>query len=61
MLSKEGQEVIRDVRRIPTRPDVDAVQPISVRGMKLYYSDHSIADIYNEITREYDDIFIKKK
>ena len=61
MLSKEGQDIIRSVGRIPARPDIEPIAVKLTRGVKLTYSDHSIADNYTDIRREYDDIFKWKK
>lgn len=61
MLSKEGQKIIRDVGRIPSSPEIEPLVPRLVKGQKLYFSDHSLAEKYNEIDREFNDIFKRRR
>lgn len=58
VLSKEGQEIIRSVNRIPIRPDVLPNPPRLIQGLKLLHSDPAWSG--KEYVQLYREIFSKK-
>ena len=57
LLSKEGQGLMRDRSRIPSRPDVPPDPPELTRGLKLTSTDLSLADEADQIAKDYYEIF----
>jgi len=57
LLSKEGQGLMRDRSRIPSRPDVPPDPPELTRGLKLTSTDLSLADEADKIAKDYYEIF----
>ena len=57
LLSKEGQGLMRDRSRIPSRPDVPPDPPQLTRGLKLTSTDLSLADEADQIAKDYYEIF----
>jgi iron(III) transport system substrate-binding protein len=53
VLSKEGQEIIRSVNRIPLRPEVPPDPPRLIKGLKFLKPNPSWTGMeYNELYRE---------
>jgi iron(III) transport system substrate-binding protein len=57
LLSKEGQGLMRDRSRIPSRPDVPPDPPQLTQGLKLTPTDLSMVEDAGQIARDYYDIF----
>jgi len=57
LLSKEGQGLMRDRSRIPSRPDVPPDPPELTRGLKLTSTDLSLADEADQIAKDFYEIF----
>jgi iron(III) transport system substrate-binding protein len=57
LLSKEGQGLMRDRSRIPSRPDVPPDPPQLTQGLKLTATDLSLADEAEQIAKDYYEIF----
>jgi len=57
LLSKEAQALMRERRRIPSRPDVPPDPPELTRGLNLIPTDLSLADESEQIAREFYTIF----
>ncbi len=61
VLSREGQETLRKFNRIPCREDMEPDPPSLTKGVQLVPSNIvSLASRYAEITKEFDQIFLKK-
>jgi iron(III) transport system substrate-binding protein len=57
-LSKEGQTLLRGLRRIPARPDVLPDPPSLTRGLNLYPArPEGMIESYNETVARFDEIF----
>jgi ABC-type Fe3+ transport system substrate-binding protein len=59
LLSREGQEIGRDLAKIPARPEVEPPYPRLTKGLKLFPVPVSVADRYGEIVKEFREIFLK--
>jgi len=59
LLSKEGQEVGRNVAKIPARTEVEPPYPRLTKGLKLFPVPLAVADRYGEIVKEFREIFLK--
>jgi len=58
VLSKEGQGLLRGLRRIPARPDVLPDPPSLTQGLKLYPArPEGMIENYNETVARFDEIF----
>jgi iron(III) transport system substrate-binding protein len=57
LLSKEAQSLMRERRRIPSRPDVPPDPPELTRGLKLIATDLSLAEESEQIAKEFYAIF----
>lgn len=59
-LSKEGQGLLRGLRRIPARPDVLPDPPSLTKGLILYPArPEGMTDSYNETVARFDEVFNK--
>jgi iron(III) transport system substrate-binding protein len=57
-LSKEGQSLLRGLRRIPARPDVLPDPPSLTKGLNLYPArPEGMIESYNETVARFDEIF----
>lgn len=62
VLSREGQSLLRGLRRIPARPDVAPDPPTLTRGLNLYPArPEGMIESYNETVALFDEIFNKSK
>ena len=62
VLSKEGQNLLRGLRRIPARPDVLPDPPTLTKGLNLYPArPEGMIESYNETVARFDEIFNKAK
>jgi iron(III) transport system substrate-binding protein len=62
VLSKEGQNLLRGLRRIPARPDVLPDPPSLTKGLNLYAArPEGMIESYNETVTRFDEIFNKAK
>jgi iron(III) transport system substrate-binding protein len=62
VLSREGQNLLRGLRRIPARPDVLPDPPSLTKGLNLYPArPEGMIENYNETVARFDEIFNKKK
>lgn len=62
ILSKEGQSLLRGLRRIPARPDVLPDPPSLTKGLNLYPArPEGMIESYNETVALFDEIFNKAK
>lgn len=57
VLSQEGQEILRDVQRIPVRKDVEPDPPRLIRGYERVMLHPMTAKEYDEMVKLYKDIF----
>ena len=57
LLSKEGQGLMRDRSRIPSRPDVPPDPPQLTQGLRLISTDLSLADEADQVAKEFYEIF----
>jgi iron(III) transport system substrate-binding protein len=58
VLSKEGQNLLRGLRRIPARPDVLPDPPSLTKGLNLYPArPEGMIENYNETVARFDEIF----
>jgi iron(III) transport system substrate-binding protein len=61
VLSKEGQGLLRGLRRIPARPDVLPEPPSLTQGLKLYPArPEGMIENYNETVARFDEIFNRR-
>ncbi len=56
-LSKRGQEIIRDVNRIPDRVDVLPLQPRLVQGIKPVFAPVDVIENFERYAKMFGDIF----
>jgi iron(III) transport system substrate-binding protein len=62
VLSKEGQSLLRGLRRIPARTDVLPDPPTLTKGLNLYPArPEGMIENYNETVARFDDIFNRVK
>jgi iron(III) transport system substrate-binding protein len=62
VLSKEGQNLLRGLRRIPARPDVLPDPPSLTKGLNLYPArPEGMIESYQETVTRFDEIFNKAK
>ena len=62
VLSREGQNLLRGLRRIPARPDVLPDPPSLTKGLNLYAArPEGMIESYNETVTRFDEIFNKAK
>ncbi|MGB7948301.1 MAG: extracellular solute-binding protein [Candidatus Binatia bacterium] len=62
VLSKDGQTLLRGLRRIPARPDVLPDPPSLTKGLNLYPArPEGMIESYNETVASFDEIFNKAK
>jgi len=62
VLSKDGQNLLRGLRRIPARPDVLPDPPSLTKGLNLYAArPEGLIENYNETVTRFDEIFNKGK
>ena len=62
VLSREGQNLLRALRRIPARPDVLPDPPSLTKGLNLYPArPEGMIESYNETVARFDEIFNKAK
>ncbi len=60
VLSKEGQQILSGLRRIPARPDVYPDPPRLTKGLNLYPArPEGLIETYNDTVAQFDKIFIK--
>ena len=60
VLSREGQNLLRGLRRIPARPDVLPDPPSLIKGLNLYSArPEGMIENYNETVTRFDEIFNK--
>ncbi len=60
VLSREGQSLLRGLRRIPARADVLPDPPSLTKGLKLYPArPEGMIENYNETVARFDEIFNK--
>ena len=57
VLSKRGQEIIRDVNRIPDRIDVLPLQPRLVAGIKPVFAPVDVIENFERYAKRFDEIF----
>ena len=61
-LSKEGQSLLRGLRRIPARPDVLPDPPSLTKGLNLYPArPEGMIENYNDTVARFDEIFNRPK
>lgn len=60
ILSREGQEIVASFYRIPSRLDVDPLNPRLKKGLKLAPFDPKIAENYDKYAKLYREILMKK-
>jgi iron(III) transport system substrate-binding protein len=61
VLSKEGQGLLRGLRRIPARTEVPPDPPSLTQGLKLYPArPEGMIENYNETVARFDEIFNKR-
>ncbi len=56
-LSEEGQTIIGEIGRIPSRPGVGVDPPALTEGVNFYYAGEEVLDIYNEIAETWYEMF----
>ena len=62
VLSKDGQNLLRGLRRIPARPDVLPDPPSLTRGLNLYAArPEGMVENYNETVTRFEEIFNKAR
>jgi iron(III) transport system substrate-binding protein len=62
VLSKDGQNLLRGLRRIPARPDVFPDPPSLTKDLNLYPArPEGMIEDYNETVASFDSIFVKSK
>jgi iron(III) transport system substrate-binding protein len=62
VLSREGQSLLRGLRRIPARSDVPPDPPALIQGLKLYPArPEGMIENYNETVARFDEIFNQTK
>ena len=62
VLSREGQNLLRGLRRIPARPDVLPDPPSLTKGLNLYAArPEGMIENYNETVARFDEIFNKAR
>jgi iron(III) transport system substrate-binding protein len=62
VLSKDGQNILRGLRRIPARPDVFPDPPSLTKDLNLYPArPEGMIEDYNETVASFDSIFVKPK
>jgi iron(III) transport system substrate-binding protein len=62
VLSKEGQTLLRGLRRIPARPDVLPDPPTLTQGLNLYPArPEGMVESYNDTVKLFDEIFNKAR
>jgi iron(III) transport system substrate-binding protein len=62
ILSKEGQNLLRGLRRIPARPDVAPDPPSLTKGLQLYPArPEGMIENYNDTVARFDEIFNKPR
>jgi len=62
VLSKEGQNLLRGLRRIPARPDVLPDPPTLTKGLNLYPArPEGLIESYNETVARFDEVFNRAK
>ena len=62
VLSKEGQNLLRGLRRIPARPDVFPDPPSLTKGLNLYPArPEGMIEAYNETVSRFNEIFNRAK
>jgi iron(III) transport system substrate-binding protein len=62
VLSKEGQTLLRALRRIPARPDVLPDPPSLTKGLNLYPArPEGMIENYNQTVTLFDEIFNRAK
>lgn len=62
VLSREGQSLLRGLRRIPARPDVLPDPPTLTKGLNLYPArPEGMIESYNDTVARFDEIFNKAK
>jgi hypothetical protein len=57
VLSKRGQEIIRDVNRIPDRSDVLPLQPRLVEGVKPVFAPAEVIENFERYAKTFNEIF----
>ncbi len=57
MLSKRGQEIIRDVNRIPDRVDVSPKQPRLIEGIEPAFAPAEVLENFEEYAKLFHEIF----
>ena len=57
LLSEDGQNAIRDVGRIPSRPGVSSDPAVLTEGLNFYYTIPSLAEKYNEYDAKWNQYF----
>lgn len=57
VLSKRGQEIIRDVNRIPDRSDVLPLQPRLVEGIKPVFAPVEVIENFERYAKTFNDVF----
>lgn len=57
VLSKRGQEIMRDVNRIPDRVDVLPLQPRLVQGIHPVFAPADVIDNFKQYVKMFDDVF----
>jgi iron(III) transport system substrate-binding protein len=61
-LSREGQGLLRNQRRVPARPDIAPDPPGLTKGLNLYPArPEGMIENYNDTVARFDDIFNKGK
>ncbi len=61
ILSREGQEVLRDLKRIPAHKDVAANPPRLNRGFKYIPSYNEVSEDYKKWQKLYDDLIARRQ
>jgi iron(III) transport system substrate-binding protein len=62
ILSKDGQHLLRGLRRIPARPDVSPDPPSLTKGLNLYPArPEGMIENYNDTVARFDEIFNKPR
>ena len=62
VLSKEGQNLLRSLRRIPARPDVAPDPPSLTQGLQIYPARPvGIIENYNDTVARFNEIFNRAK
>ena len=57
MLSKRGQEIVRDMNRIPDRVDVKPKQPRLMEGIEPVFAPAEVLENFEQYAKRFQEIF----